>query len=169
MKVTQLCLTLCDSVDNSLPGSSAHGILQARILEWVTFPFSRVSFQPRIKPRSPTLHVDSLPVELPGKPKNTGVGSLALLQQIFPTQESNWGLLHYRWILYQLELPGKPLIFRKIEQIYAVVKSWSSGRSKTKRQMSPFLFKRYYSIYFLILILIHALLSSLSHLVVYPT
>ena len=37
-----------------------------------------------------------------GKPKNTGVGSLSLLQGNFPTQESNWGLLHCRWILYQL-------------------------------------------------------------------
>ena len=34
--------------------------------------------------------------------QNTGVGSLSLLQQIFPSQGSNWGLLHCRWILYQL-------------------------------------------------------------------
>ena len=45
--------------------------------------------------------VDSLPSEPPGKPKNTGVGSLSLLQGIFPTQESNQGLLLCRWILYQ--------------------------------------------------------------------
>ena len=45
---------------------------------------------------------DSLPFELPGKPKNTGVGSLSLLQGIFPTQESNQGLLHCRQILFQL-------------------------------------------------------------------
>ena len=48
---------------------------------------------PGIKPRSPTLQVDSLPAEPQRKPKNTGVGSLSLLQQIFPTQELNWGLL----------------------------------------------------------------------------
>ena len=49
------CLTLCepvasslpDPVDSSLPGSSVHGILQARILEWVAISFSRVSAQPR--------------------------------------------------------------------------------------------------------------------------
>jgi len=52
--------------------------------------------------------VDSLRSELPGKPKNTGVGSLSLLQQIFLTQESNWGLLHYRWALYQLSYQGSP-------------------------------------------------------------
>ena len=40
--------------------------------------------------------------EPPGKPKNTGVSSLSLLQRIFPIQESNWGLLHCRRILYQL-------------------------------------------------------------------
>ena len=43
----QLCLTLCDSTDCSPPGSSVHGILQARILEWVAIPFSRGSSQPR--------------------------------------------------------------------------------------------------------------------------
>ena len=43
--VAQLCLTLCDPIDCSLPGSSAHGILQARILEWVAIPFSRGSSQ----------------------------------------------------------------------------------------------------------------------------
>ena len=43
----QLCLILCDAMDCSLPGSSVHGILQARILEWVVFPFSRGSSKPR--------------------------------------------------------------------------------------------------------------------------
>ena len=43
----QLCPTLCDPMDCSPPGSSVHGILQARILEWVAVPFSRGSFQPR--------------------------------------------------------------------------------------------------------------------------
>ena len=55
---------------------------------------------PGIKPRSPTLQVDSLPAEPPGKPKNIGVDSLSLLQGIFLTQKLNWGLLHCRWILY---------------------------------------------------------------------
>ena len=45
--VTQSCLTLCDPMDCSLPCSSVHGILQARILEWVAIPFSRGSSQPR--------------------------------------------------------------------------------------------------------------------------
>ena len=55
-----------------------------------------------LNPGIPHLQADSLPAELPGKPKSTGVGSLSLLQGIFLTQESNWGLLHCRQILYQL-------------------------------------------------------------------
>ena len=49
---------------------------------------------PGIEPRSPTWWADSLPSEPPGKPQNTGVGSLSLLQWIFLTQELNWDLLH---------------------------------------------------------------------------
>ena len=45
--VAQPCLTLCDLMDCSLPRSSAHGILQAKILEWVAMPSSRGSYQPR--------------------------------------------------------------------------------------------------------------------------
>ena len=71
-------------------------ILQARILEWVSFPFTRESSQPRDQ-NPPVLQADSLPAEPQEKPKNTRVGNLSLLQEIFPTQELNWGLL----ILYQ--------------------------------------------------------------------
>ena len=63
---------------------------------------------PGIKPRSPTLQADSLPSGQRGKPMNTGVGSLSLLQGTFPTQGSNPGLLHYRQILYQLSYQGNP-------------------------------------------------------------
>ena len=61
VKVAQLCPTLCDPTDYTV-----RGILQARILEWVAFPFSRGSSNPGIKPRSPTLQADSLPTELSG-------------------------------------------------------------------------------------------------------
>ena len=47
MLVAQLCLTLCDPTDYSPPGSPVHGILQARIVEWVAIPFSRGSSRPR--------------------------------------------------------------------------------------------------------------------------
>ena len=69
--VAQSCLTLCDPVDCSPPGSSVQG-------------------------------------DSPGK--NTGVGSLSILQGIFLIQGSNLGLLHYRWILYQLSHKGSPRI-----------------------------------------------------------
>ena len=46
VKVAQSCLTLCNPMDCSLPGSFVHGILQARILEWFAIPFSRGSSQP---------------------------------------------------------------------------------------------------------------------------
>ena len=103
LKVTHLCQTLCNPMDYTV-----HGVLQARILEWVAIPFSRDLPNPRIEPRSPTLRVDSLPAEPPGKPKNTGVGSLSLFQRIFPTQDLNWDLLHARQTLYQLSYEGCP-------------------------------------------------------------
>ena len=56
------------------------------------------------------MQADSLPSEPPGKPKNTEVGSLSLLQGIFLTQESSQGLLHCRRILYQLSSQGSPLL-----------------------------------------------------------
>ena len=61
-------MSLCDPVDSSLPGSSVHGICQARILEWVAIPFCRESSRTRTEPVSPTLQVGSLPSEPPGKP-----------------------------------------------------------------------------------------------------
>ena len=74
MKVAQSCLTLCDPMD-----SIVHGVLQIRILEWVAFPYGLHS--PWNSPE-----------------QNTGVGSLSLLQGIFPTRGSNPGLLHCRQI-----------------------------------------------------------------------
>ena len=83
---------------------TVHGILQARILE----PFTLDHPNPGIEPRSPILQADPLPAEPQRKSKNTGVGSLSLLQQSFPTQESNQGLLHCRQILYQLSSQRSP-------------------------------------------------------------
>ena len=76
VKVTQSCLTLCDPMDYTV-----HGILQAKNIGENILDLPN----PGIEPRSPELQADSLPAEPPGKPKNTGVGSLSLLQQIFPT------------------------------------------------------------------------------------
>ena len=62
------CWTLCNAMDRSPPGSSVHGILQARILEWVAIPFSRDRPDPGIKCKSPPMQAYSLPHKSPGKP-----------------------------------------------------------------------------------------------------
>ena len=101
---------------------TVHGILQARILDRVAFPFSRRSSNPGIIPRSPALQADSLSAEPQGKPKNTGMGSLSLLQWIFSTQESNWGLLCCRQIFF-IKYLG--LIFDLfLSLIYSIKKSY---------------------------------------------
>ena len=64
--VTQLCLTLCHTVDCSWLGSSVYGILQARILEWQPFPSPGDLPDSGIKLESPSLKTDSLPSEPPG-------------------------------------------------------------------------------------------------------
>ena len=66
MKVAQACLTLCNTMDCSLPVSSAHGILQAGVLEWVAIPFSRGSFQARNQTEVSWM-AGRLPAELSGK------------------------------------------------------------------------------------------------------
>ena len=134
-KSLQSCLTLCDPMDCSLPGSSVSGTFQARILELVAMPFFRVSSWPRdwihvsciaagfftdespgrqmgiVTQLCPTLcdrpHVLYSPWNSPGQ--NTGVGSLSLLQGIFPTQGLNPGLPHCRWMFYQLNHKRSPL------------------------------------------------------------
>ena len=64
----QSCLTLCNPMDYSPPGSSVHEISQARILDWVTIPFSRDLPDPEIEPQSPTPQAGSLLSEPPERP-----------------------------------------------------------------------------------------------------
>ena len=134
----------------SLPSSSVHGILQARILEWVAISFSRRSSQPRDQTQvsyiagrhfnlcatreaneSCSVVSDSLwphglysPWYSPGQ--NTGVDSLSLLQGIFPTQELNPYLLHCRRILYLLSHKGRPTW--KLLPKYATCHKWHCNR-----------------------------------------
>ena len=61
----------CNSMNCSLPGSSVHGILQARKLEWVVISFSGDLPNPEIEPGSPALQADSLLSGPPGKPRET--------------------------------------------------------------------------------------------------
>ena len=82
VKVTRSCPTLCDHLDFTV-----HGILQARILEWVSLSFLQGIFPTQgSNPGLP--HCSQILYHLSHrKPRNTGVGTLSLLQQIFPTQE----------------------------------------------------------------------------------
>ena len=79
MKVAQSCPTLCDPIDYTV-----HEILQARILEWVAFPFSKDLPNPGIEPRSPTLQADSLPAE------PQGVAPMAPNRDVYAT----WQKMH---------------------------------------------------------------------------
>ena len=80
--IAKLCLTLCNPMDCSPPGSFVHGTFQARILEWVAISSSKEPSQPRdwtwvfcifciagIKPEFPAWQADSLPLEPPRKPQ----------------------------------------------------------------------------------------------------
>ena len=119
VKVAQLCLTLCDRM-NCRPWNSSGQNTGVGSL----FPSPRDLPSPGIKTRSPTLPAGLLPAESPGKPKNTWVGSLSLLLQ---TQELNWGLLHCRWILYQLSYQGSPNITNDVQS------QWVEGRRELWR------------------------------------
>ena len=107
-KLLQSCLTLCHPMDCSPPGSSVHGILQARILEWVAMPLS-----PRVCSKScPTL-CDPMDCSLPCSFVH-GIfqaivlewAAISFSRGIFLTQGSNLGLLHCRQTLYPLSHQG---------------------------------------------------------------
>ena len=67
----QLCLTLCNPMDCSPPGSSVHGILQARILEWLAIPSSRSLPNPGMELGLPHLQADALPLSQLGSSQYT--------------------------------------------------------------------------------------------------
>ena len=62
--------------------------------------------------------------------QNTGVGSLSLLQEIFPTQGSNPGLRHCRWILYQLSYKGSPRILEWVAYLFSSGSSWPRNQTR---------------------------------------
>ena len=147
LNVTQLCPTLCDPMD-----CIVHGILQARILEWVAFPFSRGPSQPRDGTQVSHIAGRFFISWATREAENTEVGSLSLLQQISPTQESNRGLLHCKWILYQLSYQGIPRYRDSIiindfllvthgnlrKEVEVSRWCWPSGRSRRKWAHSKF-------------------------------
>ena len=131
MKFPQSCPTLCDPVDCNLLGFSIHGILQARILEWIAISFSRGSSWPR----------DQTPVSCIGgrrfnlwatrgayspwnSPGQNTMGSLSLLQRIFPTEGSNPGLPHCRW-----NHKGSPRILEWVACPFSSRSSWPRNQT----------------------------------------
>ena len=113
-KSLQPCPTCCDATDHTLPGSSVHRILQARI-EYCNglpcpsprnLPNPGIKFASVISPASAGVFFTICATwEAP----NTRVGSHSLLQGIFPTQGSKPGVPHCRWVLYQLSHQGSPI------------------------------------------------------------
>ena len=94
-----------------------HEIIQARILEWVAFPFSRGSSQTRDQTQISCIAGRFFTSWATREFQEYSSGLPALLQGIFLTQESNWGLLHCRWILYQPSYQEWPSIYLSIDQL----------------------------------------------------
>ena len=105
MKVSQSCPTLCNPLD-----CIVCGILQARILEWVTFSFSRGSSQPRDRTQVFGNAGGFFTSWATREAQEYWSGSLSLLQGILLTQKSNCGLLHCRRILYHLSYQGSLMV-----------------------------------------------------------
>ena len=124
VKVAQSCPALCNPMDYTV-----HGILWARILKWVAFPFSRGSSQPMNRTQVSHIAGRFFTSWAMGEAQNTGVGSLSLLQRIFLTQEWNQGLLHCRQILYQLSHKGSPIILEWAAYPFSRGSVWPRDRT----------------------------------------
>ena len=93
---------LCNPIDYKV-----HGILQARILEWVSLSFLQGIFPTQgSNPGLPHCRWILSQLSHKGNPRILERAAYPFLQWLFPTQELNWGLLHCRWILYQLSYQG---------------------------------------------------------------
>ena len=129
-------------MDCSLPGSSIHGIFQARVLEWGAIAFSNVRkvvislfFSTWSESESHSVVSDSLHTHGLYSPwnslgQNTGVSSLSLLQGIFPTQGLNPGLPHWRQILYQLSHKRSSRILEWVAYPFSSGSSWPRNQTR---------------------------------------
>ena len=96
----------------------------------MSFPTSGDLPNPGVEPRSPALQADSSQAEPPGKPKNTGMGGLSLLQEIFPTLELNWDLLQLQVDNLPAELSGEHSNVHSTIQISGSISSTISSFPK---------------------------------------
>ena len=133
--VSKLCSTLCDPMGCSPPGSSVHGIFQARVLEWVAISSSGDLPNPGIKPRSPALQAVSLPTEPPGKAIIKGIrcSELGELWGTAMLPSADWHTLepHVAWsaaarVGCLLSLP--------LCSLHAWV--WASAHTRSRMEMS---------------------------------
>ena len=105
--VAQLCRTLCNSIDYSPPGSSVHGILQAKILEWIAIPFSRGSSWPR---------------------DWTHISHVSCIAGIFFTPEPSL-LIFIQWSFHYSVSPGPPFVYLMEFRVNMVLKRmWRADR-----------------------------------------
>ena len=133
-KSLQSCLTLCDPMDCSLPGSSVHRILQARILEWVALPSSRGSSWPKDL-MSPAL-TGSLPLASLGKPLGYIPGKLNRILPGSRTQASVFVFFSFIfYTLYPIPQSSKPAF--PTNALFHLVLSPSNRFSSKTFQSSP--------------------------------
>ena len=127
MNITQLCPTLCNPMDYTV-----HEILQALILDWVDFLSLGDLPNPDIEPRSPTLQVDSLPAELPGRPfygKSQSLKGCVHLFYLFFSQVGRVRLPLYepsKGILVYIQAEGQ----RPLRQVLCMMMIIAAGASK---------------------------------------
>ena len=109
--IAQSCLTLCDPIDYSPPGSSVPGDSPGKSTELNCHALLQGIF-PTQGSKPGLSHAGRLPSEPPGKTKNTCMRSLSLLEEIFPSG----GLLHCRQILYQMSYQGSPDLYNSVTE-----------------------------------------------------
>ena len=126
-------------MDLSPPGSSVHGILQARILEWVAIPLSRWSSWPGIKPESPALKADSSLSAPSGKPTSPGKSGRVIKATFFtspktlvPRFNSVSGYrgqiqLHFFWFCQYLHLTPPLAPSASSTDSYSVSEPWPAS------------------------------------------
>ena len=144
MKVTQSCPTLCDPMDcpwNSLGQNTREsglsllqgifptqgsnpGLLHCRWFSWIIYQLSHQESPIEVAQSCPTLQSHGLYSPWNSPDQNIGVGSLSLLQGIFPTQGLNPGLQLCRQILYQLSYKGSPRILEWVVYPFSRGSSW---------------------------------------------
>ena len=173
-EVAQSCLTLCDPLDCSPPGSSVHGIFQTRVLEWVAISFCWRSSQPRIKPGSPALQ------------------AVALLSLKLSSKRIGWdggNFLGAQWLRLHLPMKSTRVWSLVGEELRSHMPPGHASRPKKKRKkkekaiLSPLLLPHISSLGFLtvalltggkhylivVLISVSLIMRYVDHLFMYPS